>query len=77
MAYQSKHRRIGLLFYKYEYLDISILGCKSIFKKSTISTYSLHPTKTVRLAFKFYLTKSVILDYSKVHLIKTISNTKK
>ena len=42
-----------------------------------LSYYSLRPGKTVRLAFKFCPTKIVHLDYSKVHLIKVISNTKK
>ena len=37
-----------------------------------------HPTKkTVRLVFKFYHTKNIHLDCSKVHIIKTISDTKK
>jgi hypothetical protein len=31
----------------------------------------------VRLAFKFYPIKSVLLNCSEVHLIKVISNTKK
>jgi len=39
--------------------------------------YSLCPAKTVRLAFKFCPTKTVRLDCNKVHLIKSISNTKK
>jgi hypothetical protein len=40
-------------------------------------TYSLRPAKTVRLAFKFFATKIVRLNCSKVYLIKAISNTKK
>jgi len=42
----------------------------------TIS-YSLHTTKSVHLAFKFYLTKNVRLDCIDVQLIKRISSTKK
>jgi hypothetical protein len=42
-----------------------------------VVVYSLRPTKTVRLAFKFYSTKIVHVDCSKVHLTKAISNTKK
>jgi len=33
--------------------------------------------KTVRLVFKFYPTKNIHLDCSKVHIIKAISYTKK
>ena len=39
--------------------------------------YSVSPTKMVCLPFKFFSTKIVRLDCSKVHLIKVISNTKK
>ena len=33
-----------------------------------------HPAKTVRLVFKFYSIKNVLLYCNKVHLIEVISN---
>jgi hypothetical protein len=44
---------------------------------TNFSSYFLRPIKTVRLAFKFCLTKSILLYCSKIYLIKAISNTKK
>jgi hypothetical protein len=41
-----------------------------------INKYSLRLTNTVCLAFKFYPTKSVLLNYSKIHVTKAISNTR-
>ena len=35
------------------------------------------PMNTAGLAFKFYPTKTIDLDCSKIYLIKAISNTKK
>ena len=40
-------------------------------------SYSRRLAKTVPLVFKFCTTKTVRLDCSKIHLIKTTSNTKK
>ena len=40
-------------------------------------TYSLRIAKTIRLAFKFCLTKTVCLDCSKVHIINVILSTTK
>ena len=42
-----------------------------------LSPYYLRPETTIRLAFKFYPAKIVHLDFSNVHLIKAIKNTKK
>ena len=39
--------------------------------------YSLHPTKSIVLEFKFCTTKSVVLAYNGIHLIKVIPSTKK
>ena len=36
----------------------------------SITRYSLRPAKTVRLAFTFYPTNTIRLDYSKIYLIK-------
>ena len=41
------------------------------------NTYSLRPTKSVVLAFKFCPTKSVVLACNEIHLIKVIPSTKK
>ena len=42
----------------------------------THATYSIHPKKSVRLAFKF-CPQSAILACSEIHLIKALSDTKK
>jgi len=39
--------------------------------------YSLRPTKSVVIAFKFCPTKSVVLACNEIHLIKAIPSTKK
>ena len=39
--------------------------------------YSLRPTKSIVLEFKFYPTKSVVLACNEIHLIKVLPGTKK
>ena len=43
----------------------------------THDTYSIHPKTNAILAFKIYPTKSVVLIYNKIYLIKEIVSTKK
>ena len=42
-----------------------------------LDIYSLRPTKSVVLAFKFCPTKSIVLVCNKIHLIKVIPSIKK
>ena len=42
-----------------------------------LGSYSLRPTKSVVLKFKFCPTKSVVLACNEIHLIKVIPSTKK
>ena len=51
------------------------MKCKGIATNN--KSYSLRPTKSVVLAFKFCPTKSVVLACNEINLIKVISSTKK
>jgi len=51
------------------------MKCKGIATNN--KSYSLRPTKSVVLAFKFCPTKSVILACNEIYLIKVVSSTKK
>ena len=48
-----------------------------IFLCMMVRGYSLRPTKSIVIAFKFCPTKSVVLACNEIHLIKVIPSTKK